>query len=190
MDKPAVMSNAAVSRLSIAERLWRAVSPEPNSGCWLWTGTVNSWGYPLLSIGNKVRSGHRLSYETFRGPIPEGMCVCHTCDIPSCINPDHLWIGTNADNSSDKQKKGRAKAGAGDKHWTRANPEKRLFGDKNPARKYPGLHAGEKNSRARLTADQVKVIRLSDKSGSELAREYGVAATTISAVRLGKSWAK
>lgn len=94
-------------RKTFEERLERFVIPEPNSGCWLWTGAVVSDGYGTISIDGKHRLAHRYSYEYFKGPIPDKMFVCHSCDIPSCINPDHLSLGTPKDNIQDSLKKNR-----------------------------------------------------------------------------------
>jgi hypothetical protein len=77
--------------------------PEPNSGCFLWTGYYCKDGYGRIYD----RRAHRLAYKVFVGEIPRGMCICHKCDVPCCVNPDHLFIGTNSDNSADMSKKGR-----------------------------------------------------------------------------------
>lgn len=91
------------------EMLWRRV--EKTDGCWLWTGGVNWKGYGRLGggkPGSKWReSAHRLSYRLTYGSIPEGMHVCHRCDVPRCVRPDHLFLGTNTDNVRDAIRKGR-----------------------------------------------------------------------------------
>lgn len=99
-----------------AYRKWRSVeamfsgcTPEPNSGCWLWVGSLfRSNGYP--SVGNNV-AGHQLVWEMVNGPIPPGMFVTHTCDIPSCVNPAHLRLGTHTENMQQKKERGRAYRG-------------------------------------------------------------------------------
>jgi len=83
-------------------------------GCWIWTGSLSPKGYGKLQIGNYHLRAHRVSYEVYVGPItdPELM-VLHRCDNPSCVNPEHLRLGTNADNMKDKKDKGRSAKGEG-----------------------------------------------------------------------------
>ena len=87
------------------ERLFKKV--DKSGECWLWTGGKTHDGYGMMTIKGKTTYVHRLSYQLHKGEIPEGMYVCHSCDVPSCINPDHLWLGNNADNMKDMYKKER-----------------------------------------------------------------------------------
>lgn len=88
---------------------------EPNSGCWLWLGWTNRDGYGQLWDGELKRSplAHRAVYEKLVGPIPEGMKLLHRCDVPCCVNPEHMFIGTVADNNADMRAKKRHARGAG-----------------------------------------------------------------------------
>lgn len=80
---------------------------EKTESCWLWNGTKDKKGYGQTNIASKKISAHRLSYILFKGSIEEDKFICHSCDNPSCVNPDHLWIGTHKDNMKDMHDKGR-----------------------------------------------------------------------------------
>lgn len=120
-------------RRTLSERLAAKVVVDPESGCHNWTGCVASTknstrqGYGHISDGSRklqVKHGvHRLSYEQNIGPIPEGLCVCHKCDNSLCVNPEHLFVGSYADNNKDMRAKGR----------NSGNPV--MFGFDNPATK-------------------------------------------------------
>lgn len=97
----------------MADRIMAASTPEPNTGCWLWLGSTGNSGYGKLRIGHTQDvSAHRASFATFKGLIPSGMCVLHSCDVRLCVNPDHLFIGTKSDNTRDMVRKGRHKCPA------------------------------------------------------------------------------
>lgn len=83
----------------------------PIAGCWLWTSSLGRKGYGLVQDGRKPRSAHRRAYIYSHGPIPDGLFVLHRCDVPCCINPHHLFLGTQADNMADMRAKGRGKTG-------------------------------------------------------------------------------
>ena len=132
---------------------------DTRTGCWLWTAYRNRGGYGKARHGGKVHLAHRVSWEVHNGPIPAGMCVCHRCDTPSCVNPEHLFLGTQADNVRDMAAKGRGRAPAGEAHRS-----------------------------AKLTAADVAAIRADGRTPRIIAAEYGVSRPQISAIRLGKNW--
>ncbi len=93
---------------TLIERIERLSIPEPNSGCWLWLGQVSRIGYGqiMLSPGQRKTKAHRAAWEAYRGPIGD-LYVLHQCDNRSCVNPDHLFLGTRSDNMLDMYAKGR-----------------------------------------------------------------------------------
>ena len=140
--------------------------------CWVWPNGQTTGGYGVIWDRDRGVSklAHRVAYEMFIGPIPEGLCVCHTCDNPLCVNPDHLWLGTRLDNNADRGRKGRTVSGEHFRH--------------NPTR-------GSANVGAKLTEDQVRDIRRRIRGGEsnpDIAKIYGVARNTVSQIRTGASW--
>lgn len=101
---------------TMSDRIMDLCVPEPNSGCWIWTGAQRSNGYGTVCYRRKHYKAHRLSWEAFRGPIPDGLWVLHKCDTPICVNPDHLFLGTAKNNTDDMWRKGRGARQTGESH--------------------------------------------------------------------------
>lgn len=141
------------------------VQPEPNSGCWLWTGAIrdNRWTYGSIMRNYKRHRAHRVSFEMSCGPIPEGKQVLHKCDVMLCVNPTHLYLGDDAQNVRDKFERGRA-----------------------------NILRGSRHGAAKLTDEQVREIRrilpgqrLPDGMGKTLSQRFGVGRDYITLIRKG-----
>lgn len=133
-----------------------------SNGCWLWNLCKDSIGYGLWKFNYKYWKAHRYSWTINKGPIPVGIKVCHKCDVRHCVNPEHLFLGTQQDNVNDMIAKGRKPIQKGD---TAAN--------------------------RKLTSSEVAFIRANLKQhgdGRRLAKQFGVTPSQISGIKNGKSW--
>lgn len=154
------------------QRFWQYVSPCPNTGCWLWTGSASRhksnvdtyYGRIGVSIGRNSRKqirASRLSYAMHKGPVPDDMFVCHRCDVSLCVNPDHLFLGTNKDNMADCKAKGRHRF---------------------------GVLCGEKSPHSKLTDDQVRAIRSSSGTAKEIAKRFGISKSNVEFIVNRQTW--
>jgi len=91
----------------VIERFEAKYIPEPNSGCWIWLGTMSNRSRAMVTVGRKKTTAARVAYQLFRGVFPQQLHVLHRCDNPLCVNPGHLWLGTHSDNMRDMHGKGR-----------------------------------------------------------------------------------
>ena len=137
--------------------------PEPMSGCWLWETSTNENGYGLIKANGRTQTAHRVSWKMRNGAIPHKLQVLHKCDVRCCVNPEHLFLGTNQDNVDDRVAKGRGKNGI-----------------------------GTRNSHAKIGEDEVREIRRLYAAGgvtqSTLAVKYGVERPAISKILTNRNW--
>lgn len=154
----------SLTHRSKPENFWARVDKTSNpNGCWDWLGPVNRTGYGKLTWNTKDTVAHRVAWELANGrPVPDGMCVCHSCDRRICCRPDHLWTGSNVDNIADRTSKGRS--------W----------------------HSdGELDGMAKLTWDKVNYIREQVAAGCvqrQLAKELSMSPAAICLVVNRKTW--
>jgi hypothetical protein len=143
------------------EEIYARATPEPNTGCLLWTMATNrDVGYGLFTENRKSQYAHRAAWAAEHGPIPDGKQVLHRCDQPPCVNAEHLFLGTGAENHADKAAKGRSTHGA-------------------------------KSHTAKLTEDQVRAIRRRFAAGESrrmLALAFGASYQSIKALLQGRTW--
>lgn len=138
---------------SIKEKFLSRVSID-ETGCWLWAAGKTGQGYGAFAIDGRNRPAHRVSFELFKGKIPEGIFVCHKCDIPACVNPDHLFLGTHQDNMDDRSKKGRTPPLPN----THSNQEWNL-------KRIRSMPKGADNTATRYTDEQVLQVHELRKTG-------------------------
>jgi hypothetical protein len=146
------------------QRFWSKATITANpEKCWNWTAYKVKRGYGRIRLGDKSHLAHRVAYYLTYGEYPEDLLVCHSCDNPACINPNHLFLGTTLDNVTDKMQKGRH----------------------DPSR-------GEKNGLAKLTWDKVRMIRSQYATGQftqkQLAQHYGIGKSVLSRVVRNEMW--
>ncbi len=166
------------------ERFERAICPDPMSGCWLWNGHGKYGSFRIRDGVNQYRylTAHRAAWELHRGVVPRGLLVCHRCDVPGCVNINHLFLGTPKENTQDAILKGRFKMPV-------VPPERRPRGDGHPSRTKPEcLKRGVEHPAAKLDEDQVRAIRLGSDSCAALGKKYGVAPVTISRIKRRLIW--
>ena len=155
------MAAIPVDAAKARERLLSKLSFVPITGCWLWTGCVNNKGYGQARAGGSAWLAHRLMWVLHGGELPPRMELLHSCDVPSCVNPAHLSLGTHKDNMIDMSRKGR--------------------------HRMPNL-SGERHPAARLSARQVAEIRASQESSTTVGARFGVSGAHIRLIRRGGVW--
>lgn len=142
-----------------------------STGCWEFTGARNSAGYGIVGLGGREKPNdraHRVVFRHFKGEIPKGFYVCHSCDNPPCCNPEHLFAGSPKDNRLDCKRKGRDQAPPVNHHLR-----------------------GERHYAARFTADQVEQIRRELEEGgvaNQIAKRFGVSRDAIGKIKRGERW--
>lgn len=182
---------------TVEERFLRFAPSGAPDACWLWLATkIGDMHYGGFKVAGVMHYAHRWAWVRANGPIPDGLKVLHTCDVPACVNPAHLFLGTQAANMADKVAKGRQ--AKGETHGSRTHPE--AFKGQIPtrpasqARRKPvapaaGMHThpearrpGESNGNSRLTAEQVRSLRADIAGGASqraVGRKYGVSQTAV-----------
>jgi hypothetical protein len=152
----------------LADRFWEKV--KKSDGCWEWRGAKNKHGYGNLKYQGKYLGAHRVSWELTNGLLPKGVSVLHKCDNPSCVRPDHLFLGDHGTNARDMVAKGRSRM--------QAQPETVL--------------RGTQQNQAKLTDEKVREIRRLVARGvltkKDIAAMYGVSDSLISCVTNGRNW--
>lgn len=145
-------------------RFWQYVEWSPE--CWTWRGALGKTGYGTFTMsGGRRTNAHRAMWIFRNGPIPENLVICHKCDNPSCVNPAHLFIGTQGDNMADMFAKGR-----------------------RSALPHPLGEANHNSVLSREKVLKIRALRAAGKSLKEVATIFGIAGTTVSAVANRKIW--
>ena len=149
----------------LRDRLDRDSIPEPNSGCILWLAGLTEAGYGRVRWDSRAQLAHRLSWIDENGLIAGGLHVLHKCDVPACINPAHLFLGTQADNNADMRRKKRSSDG-------RPRPSSR----------------GENNGHAKHSEKLMLAVKRASGTYKQIAETYGVSETSVGYVKRGIQW--
>ena len=163
-----------VKHQHIEERFLRKVNK--TSECWLWLAATDRDGYGQFTYNGKQQRAHRISWILHNGEIPDGMFVCHRCDVPGCVRPDHLFIGSVKDNAEDCNAKNRQASGMTHGSYTR--PENRPRGTNN----------GKSKMMDSAIIEMREMYATGNWSQSDLAVKYGVTQVTVSHIVRGKGW--
>lgn len=143
------------------ERIILGSIPEPMSGCWIWLGGTNAKGYAHLRYNTKMMRGNRFAWEAFKGLIPDSLLVLHRCDNRLCVNPEHLFLGTDLENAKDRDAKGR--------HITQTP-------------------RGSRHGRSKFRPSDIITIRHSSETCTALAQKYGVTPAAIRFIKRRINW--
>lgn len=156
--------------VSAEERFAIYATPVPESGCWIWDGPSYASGYGRIKVDGKTIRATHYSLAIVGRPVPKGLQACHKCDTPACVNPAHLFIGTQADNEADKAAKGRQSRG--DKH----------------SKSIKTRAKGEANGNAVLSGEKVIAIRADIRPQRAIAKDHGVSQATVSLIKKNAIW--
>lgn len=148
-----------VKGLSLKDRLALRSRIAEGTGCVEWQGSKDRDGYGLIGVGGSLVGTHRVAWEIENGPVPDGLNVLHKCDNPSCVNPEHLFVGTQLENVKDMMEKNRLAS-----------------------------RKGVRNSSAKVTEEVVKAIRSDSRPSKQIAGAYGLNRNTVWLIKSGRSW--